>query len=443
MNAVPEALTPTNGLNSDDSYSVLSLAMPIEPITDDVKIRDVADLFLKPETQKLLSLPIVKDGEPIGVISRYNLMKVFMKKYGRELYGKRPVSVLMNTEPVVVHGSLSVSEASQYLTEHMSFPVMDDFAIVDANGYVGIGIVTDVMKKMEHQLAQNNTALLRANSEIKASQTRLIQSEKMASLGQMVAGVAHEINTPLGYVNNNVQILGTMLQPSLDVMRVVDSLIQQLTTDEPDEILLSEHLDVFKNVSKELDDEAVEDMKELLRDTLFGIEQISELVVNLKNFARLDQAKTTHININECIDSALVIGRNNLKDKVEVIKKYGELPSIPCSPSQINQVFLNLFTNAAQAMDGYGQIIIATHADDDFVNISVSDNGRGMPAEVVSRIFDPFYTTKAVGEGTGLGLSISYQIIEQHNGAISVDSEEGIGTTFHIRLPRDSAGKQY
>ena len=181
------------------------------------------------------------------------------------------------------------------------------------------------------------------------------------------------------------------------------------------------------------------DLRQLFGDTLYGIDQIAELVSGLKDFARLDRAMSEEVDLNECIRSALLIARNNIKDKAEVSQMLGELPRITCAPSQINQVLLNLFTNAAQAMDEPGRIQIRSWADEAGVFISVQDSGRGMPPEVMRRIFDPFFTTKPVGEGTGLGLSISYKIIRDHGGSIRVASEPGRGTRFLISLPRNPA----
>src|SRR3970282_401879 len=145
--------------------------------------------------------------------------------------------------------------------------------------------------------------------------------------------------------------------------------------------------------------------------------------MGLKNFSRLDQAMTDSRSVNECINSSLLIAKSTLKNRIEVIKQLGDIPKISCAPSQINQVLLNLFTNASQAIEGEGKMLVKTWADDRNVHISVQDSGKGMPAEVVAKIFDPFFTTKPVGEGTGLGLSISFQIIEQHGGRIRVASE--------------------
>jgi two-component system NtrC family sensor kinase len=178
------------------------------------------------------------------------------------------------------------------------------------------------------------------------------------------------------------------------------------------------------------------DVDEILGDTIHGVSEISDLVVNLKNFSRLDQAKITEVSLNECLDSALVVGKNALKYKATILKEYGEIPRVPCSPSQINQVFLNLLTNAVQAIEGSGRILLKTWFDDDLVYVSVQDTGQGIPKENLRRIFDPFFTTKEIGQGTGLGLSICYQIVRQHGGDIRVASEVGRGTRFVVSLPR-------
>ncbi|RNF55025.1 GHKL domain-containing protein [Pseudomonas aeruginosa] len=159
----------------------------------------------------------------------------------------------------------------------------------------------------------------------------------------------------------------------------------------------------------------------------------------LKDFARLDRAFSEEVDLNDCVRNAVLIARTAIKDKAEISSQLGELPLIACAPSQINQVLLNLLTNAAQAMERFGRILLKSWADERQVFLSVQDNGKGMPAEVLGRIFDPFFTTKPVGQGTGLGLSISYKIIQQHGGTIRVASEPGRGTRFLISLPREQA----
>lgn len=181
------------------------------------------------------------------------------------------------------------------------------------------------------------------------------------------------------------------------------------------------------------------DLDALFNDTFYGVEQISELVTGLKDFSRLDQAVTDNVSLNDCIDSALLIARNTLKYKVEVIKQLGNIPKVRCTASQINQVLLNLFTNAAQAIKEKGYLLIKTWSDASAVYVSVQDTGCGIPAENLSLIFDPFFTTKPVGEGTGLGLSITFKIIQQHGGSVRVVSEVGKGTRFVIALPLTQA----
>jgi signal transduction histidine kinase len=177
------------------------------------------------------------------------------------------------------------------------------------------------------------------------------------------------------------------------------------------------------------------DTASLFDDTLYGIDQISEIVTNLKNFSRLDQAAEDNVDINACVDSALLIARNVLKHKAEIIRDYGALPRIACRPSQINQVLLNLLTNAAHAIEQSGRIHIKTTEASGYVHVIVQDTGRGIAEEHLKKIFDPFFTTKPMGEGTGLGLSIAYKIVRDHQGAIRVASKPGVGTKFCVSLP--------
>jgi signal transduction histidine kinase len=191
-------------------------------------------------------------------------------------------------------------------------------------------------------------------------------------------------------------------------------------------------------------EEMAANLETLNTDALHGIEQISEIILNLKNFSRLDRSKVSRFNLNEGLESTLVIARNLVKHKT-VDKRFGEIPLIECSPSQINQVFLNLITNAAQATrdDQHGQITITTSTvPSGHVRVDVADNGHGIPENVVSKIFDPFFTTKEVGKGTGLGLSIAYKIVQEHGGRIEVKSKVGAGTVFSVFLPIKAAQPQ-
>lgn len=421
------------------------LLKPVTPLAPGMSIADVADRLLTPEHKAFLSLPIVDAaGVPLGLVSRSTLQDIFMQRFGRDLRGRHPVREVMNPAPLIVSLETSLEEAAKQITGQLQYPITEDFILVDGQGlYRGLGTALDLLKAMEARIAQRNRVLRKALVDLKESQTQLVQSEKMASLGQMVAGIAHELNTPLGYVKNNVQLLRELSTPLFQLAEAQAVLADCLA--DPD--CAETHLDMALAAAARARESAApellaEDLAQLFSDTLYGLEQIAELVVGLKDFARLDRAMSEEVDINECLRGALLIARNAIKDKAEIILQLGELPRVPCAPSQINQVLLNLLNNAAQAIEGFGQIVLKTWAEDSAVFISLQDSGRGMPAAVMARIFDPFFTTKPVGQGTGLGLSISYKIIQDHGGQIRVASEPGRGTRFLIRLPRPQASAQ-
>lgn len=415
-----------------------SLLRTVKPLIASMSINDVADLFLAAEHRAFLSLPVVdENNRPLGLVSRATLQDIFMQRFGRDLRGRHPLGEIMNDAPLVVSLEANLEEASKQVTAQLQYPITEDFILVDAQGqYCGLGTVLDLLKAMEARVAQRNRVLRQALVDLKESQAQLLQSEKMASLGQMVAGVAHELNTPLGYVKNNVQLLRELSEPLFELAAAQARLGQCLSDPDCDEASLAQALEAAEQARQEAAPELLaDDLQQLYGDTLYGLEQIAELVVGLKDFARLDRAMSEEVDLNECIRSALLIARNHIKDKVEVVQQLGELPPITCAPSQINQVLLNLLTNAAQAIDGMGRIQIRSWADTQGVHVSLQDNGRGMPPEVLAKIFDPFFTTKPVGQGTGLGLSISYKIVQDHGGQIRVASEPGRGTRFLVSLP--------
>lgn len=415
-----------------------SLLRAVTPLASSMSINEVADLFLAAEHRAFLSLPVVdENNRPLGLVSRATLQDIFMQRFGRDLRGRHPVGEVMNEAPLIVSLATSLEEAAKQVTAQLQYPITEDFILIDAQGeYCGLGTVLDLLKAMEARVAQRNRVLRQALVDLKESQAQLLQSEKMASLGQMVAGVAHELNTPLGYVKNNVQLLRELSEPLFELAAAQARLGQCLNDPDCDEASLSQALQAAEQARQQAAPELLaEDLQQLYGDTLYGLEQIAELVVGLKDFARVDRAMSEEVDLNDCIRSALLIARNHIKDKADVVQQLGELPRIACAPSQINQVLLNLLTNAAQAIDGMGRIQIRSWADAQGVHISLQDNGRGMPREVMAKIFDPFFTTKPVGQGTGLGLSISYKIVQDHGGQIRVASEPGRGTRFLISLP--------
>lgn len=293
---------------------------------------------------------------------------------------------------------------------------------------------------LESRVRDRTRDLSNALHQLKESESQLIQTEKMSSLGQMVAGIAHEINTPLAYVKNS---LGSVVGKLPDVKELIvqtNKLLQALEEGAPDpKRLQAKYTAVRELVHRFAEQQSLAELGQLAKDGLYGIEQISEIVINLKNFSRLDRSKVSTFNLNEGLESTLVLAKHELKH-LSVKKQFADIPSITCSPSQLNQVFLNLINNAAQAIEtGTGEITLITRMEGaDHVAVEIADNGKGIPPEILPKIFDPFFTTKAVGKGTGLGLSISYKIIEQHGGRISVDTVVGQGTRFTIVLPLKS-----
>ena len=308
-------------------------------------------------------------------------------------------------------------------------------ALLVGVGYLGVRL-KGANESLEQRVIERTHELSEALRHLKESEAQLIQSEKMSSLGQMVAGVAHEINTPLAYVKNSLGTVNERLPQILAAIEHSEKLLALLRTGKSNpEPLKKQFAYTAALLTKLKRERTVTELGGLVQDGLYGIGEVAEIVGNLKDFSRLDRSKVTSFNLNDGLTSSLGLARHMLKS-VKVNRLFGEIPAITCAPSQINQVFLNLITNAAQALPpSDGEITLTTRADQDGVEVEVADNGKGIPPEVLSKIFDPFFTTKEIGKGTGLGLSISYKIVQQHGGRIDVVSEPGKGTRFTVWLP--------
>lgn len=263
--------------------------------------------------------------------------------------------------------------------------------------------------------------------KLESARNQLLQSEKLASIGQLAAGVAHEINNPIGFVNSN---LISLEKYALDLLSLVDCYSQVEKELAPTSLLK------IREKKQEIDLSFLrEDIIDLLTESKDGTIRVKKIVQDLRDFSRAGEAEWKLFNVHEGIESTLNVVRNEIKYKAEVIKQYGLIPPIMCIPSQLNQVFLNLLVNAVQAIPEKGTITITTRHVKDVVEVLITDSGVGISDEIKSKIFDPFFTTKPVGKGTGLGLSVTYGIIERHSGNISVQSKVNEGTTFTIALP--------
>lgn len=285
-------------------------------------------------------------------------------------------------------------------------------------------------RTLEMQKANQNLNV--ALQDLKATQSQLVEAEKMASLGQLTAGIAHEINNPINFVKSNVKPLQMDIYDLREVIRRYEEINDSNVVEKLQEINeLKEQIDLqYVNAEIEMLIKGIED----------GASRTADIVQGLRTFSRLDESELKEANIHEGIESTLILIRNSIPAHINIIRDYGELPQIVCFPGKLNQVFMNLLTNAVQAImakpeQGKESIVIKTYLEDNMAHISISDTGIGIPPEIKEKVFDPFFTTKNVGEGTGLGLSIVFSIIEKHKGKIEVLSEYTKGTEFIITLP--------
>lgn len=292
--------------------------------------------------------------------------------------------------------------------------------------------LAEMLEQRTHELHEANENLAREQQEltlllkkVEEAQQQLLQSEKMAAIGQLAAGVAHEINNPIGFVNSNLGTLKTYIDR---LMRLVDAYESVAGGGDPA---------LLEKARREADLEFLrEDLPSLVQESHEGLGRVTKIVQDLKDFSHVDQAELQDADLNAGLESTLNVVWNELKYKAEVIRELGDIPPVPCVPAQINQVFMNLLVNAAQAIEQRGKIFVRSGLENGFAWFEIEDTGKGMTEEIRRRIFEPFYTTKPVGQGTGLGLSISYDIVvKKHGGRLDVSSTPAVGTRFKVWLP--------
>jgi PAS domain S-box-containing protein len=373
----------------------------------------------KPE--QIIGQPIEKTLSPESA--------TFVRKLMKELQeSESPMDfVLANQRFEIQHPR---KDGKSLWSEVMTSPLYNE-----AGELIGFqGVTRDITdrKNTELELRETNEKLVEANNELKMAQTQLIQSEKMASLGELTAGIAHEINNPVNYVYTSILPLSRDIE---ELKTLVDKCLLLTQSDD-----LSKRVIDVQEYAKQLDIQYIfEEIFSLVKGIREGSDRTKEIVEGLRNFSRLDADTLRPANIHEGIDSTLMLLRNKITDQINIEKKYGKIPPINCYPGKLNQVFMNILNNAISAIGLEGEIQIKTYCDNDNVYISIRDNGPGMTEEVKNRIFEPFFTTKEVGQGTGLGLSIGYGIMKNHKGKITVKSKPGDGTEFIIQLPSNLA----
>jgi PAS domain S-box-containing protein len=357
-----------------------------------------------------------------------------------ELRAMTPLDLAPETDPEALSRLLEplrrgVESSVMFTATHRrkdgsSYPAEIHLEMFDDPHPLFVAMVRDVSERqaVERALAANLAHEQQLNKKLEEAQNQLLQSEKMASIGQLAAGVAHELNNPIGFVSSN---LGS-LESYLTDLFAVDDAYAEAEAAAPD----CDQLVRVRAIKREKDyDFLRSDIVQLLAESKDGLARVAKIVKDLKDFSRAGEATMQWADLHQGLDSTLNIIWNELKYKCTLHKEYGELPEVWCVPAQLNQVFMNLLVNAAHAIPEAGDIVIRTGRQGDQVFVAISDSGVGIAAENLNRIFEPFFTTKPVGQGTGLGLSLSYSIVKKHQGRIEVESTPGKGTTFTVWLP--------
>jgi len=372
------------------------------------------------------------------LLSIYNIQYLFhsianMKKW-KDLMQKR--GSVKNFEATLV------KKDGELIAAHVT-----SSRISNQNGkIIYTSVIRDITENIKGQtnIHKQNVDLIDSISNIKKTQPKLIQQEKLASIGQLAAGIAHELNNPIGFISSNFTSLKSyvnIIKKYIEQFEKISSCLHSKENSAVSEI--ADHIDKYKKEQKL--DYIFEDIGDLVSESMEGIHRITGIVRNLRNFSRIDvDGEIEQYDINGAIESTLIVAKNEIKYVADIKREYSQIPPVHCIGGEMNQVFLNIIVNAAQSLKSQtrsrrGVIRIKTYNDKEFVYCEIIDNGPGIPGNIIHRIFDPFFTTKEAGKGTGLGLNISYDIVvHKHNGDLLVQSKEGLGTKFIIKIPIES-----
>lgn len=435
--------------------------LPLHQISLDVD-RPGGELFQCFEEQPLLpGVLLVQAGTFVGVISRRRFFERMSRPYSLELFVKRPIHILydfIQTELLILSGDTIIPVAAQLALQRSPDLLYEPIVVeMEPNSYRLLAVDRLLLAQSEmHQIAlqslqqsqqalayekeqleqrvsERTQELTEALHTLKQAQVQLIQTEKMSSLGQMVAGIAHEINNPVNFISGN---LDYTMRYAQDLLSLVTLYQQEYPHPTP---ALHHHIQSIDLSFLQTD------LPKILASMRMGTQRIQQIVLSLRNFSRLDEASKKFAELHSGIDSTLLILNNRLRQGIDVIKQYGDLPLVECHPAQINQVFMNLLSNSIDALLEDSQIhpkqitICTEQIDSGWVCITIKDNGPGIPPGIQDKLFDPFFTTKPVGQGTGLGLSICYDIVKKHQGNIRIRPTNGQGAEFQVFLPIQAA----
>lgn len=393
--------------------------------TENVKFITIAS---KSEPYSLLIKPFEKEQENIrfGLASSKKEIEGTTKRINKTVFSVVGVVILLILLALWIVSRILIKPLTQLMGAVKNLESGTGSTYVPAETGSEIGELTksfnDMSKKVsraQSDLKAKVKELEKTNKELQEAQAQLVHSAKMGSLGQVVAGVAHELNNPIGFIYSNMSVLKDYIDRFEKLVEVAEKSPKKLAA-----------------AKEEVDYEfMMKDLPKLIRSCQDGAKRVRDIVLNLKNFSRSDELERKEYDLEEGLDSTIQILKSELKGRIEVHKKFSGIPEVYCYAGQINQVFMNIISNAVQSIEGKGDIWIETKKKGLEIVITIKDNGKGIPEKVLNKIFDPFFTTKPVGQGTGLGLSISYGIIEKHKGQILVDSQVGKGTEFKIILP--------